>query len=123
VEHAGWSPTEGDNSKKVLTSKDDNFFRKIVLNLAGHSDEGALLVIVIYRTVMAFEKKMVSVCHVGCLMEQTNVYCCSNSGHGRNIETNELTDGSSQMCQTDCVQEGIRGQGTKWFQWTICNNK
>jgi hypothetical protein len=56
VEHAGWSPTEGDNSKKVLTSKDDNFFRKIVLNLAGHSDQGALLVIVIYRAVMAFEK-------------------------------------------------------------------
>jgi hypothetical protein len=61
VEHAGWSPTEGDNSKKVLTSKDDNFFRKIVLNLAGHFDHGALLVIVIYRAVMAFEKKLVSV--------------------------------------------------------------
>jgi hypothetical protein len=61
VEHAGWSPTEGDNSEKVLTSKDDSFFQKIVLNLAGHFDQGALLVIVIYRAVMAFEDKT-SVC-------------------------------------------------------------
>jgi hypothetical protein len=38
VEHTGWRPAEGDNSKKVLTSEDDNFFRKIVLNLAGHFD-------------------------------------------------------------------------------------
>jgi hypothetical protein len=80
VEHAGWRPTEGDNSKKVLTSKDDNFFRKIVLNLAGHFDQGALLVIVIYRIVMAFEKKT-GVC-LSCRMPHGTTYCCSNSGLG-----------------------------------------
>ncbi len=35
VEHAGWSPTESDNSKKVLTSKDDNFFQKVCAQPCG----------------------------------------------------------------------------------------